>query len=223
MSPRAAAFPVARAHLFRAKQDLPGGWEPTPPPPTSMDMGLEIRSRDELMTDLTRALAPGSRERLLTVVRLHGLHTLLKGSGRAAHDRLLDYAHRLVLHEVGSSGTFYLPRRDELCVLFDVPVDDAIHVLDSLTRGLNELDQTGVVRAEAGVALLPDEAMHPLAALERADRRILPGEDAGREEWLGSRRGRREEHLLALKRAEEQRLEEEQSKKPPEEQLRLAN
>jgi predicted signal transduction protein with EAL and GGDEF domain len=186
-------------------------------------MGLDIRSRDELMTDLTRALAPGSRERLLTVMRLHGLRPLLETSGRAAHDRLLDYAHRLVLHEVGTNGNFYLPRRDELCVLFDVPVDDAIHVLDGLTRGLNELDQTGMVRAEAGIALIPDEATHPLGALERADRRILPGEDAGRGEWLDSRRGRREEHLLALKRAEEQRLEEERAKQPPEEQLRLAN
>jgi predicted signal transduction protein with EAL and GGDEF domain len=182
-------------------------------------MDLDIRSRDELMTDLTRALAPGSRERLLTVVRLHGLRTLLEGSGRAAHDRLLDYAHRLVLHEVSASGTFYLPRRDELCVLFEIPVDDAIEVLDSLTRGLNELDQTGVIRAEAGVALLPDEATHPLGALERADRRILPGEEMGREEWLGSRSGRREEHLLALRRAEEQLADEQ----PPEEQLRLAN
>jgi hypothetical protein len=181
-------------------------------------MGIDIRSRDELMTDLTRALAPGSRERLLTVVRLHGLHALLEDAGRAAHDRVLDYAHRLVLHEVSSSGSFYLPRRDELCVLFEIPVDDAIEVLDNLTRGLNELDQTRTVRAEAGVALLPDEATHPLAALERADRRILPGEDTGRDAWLNSRRGRREEHLLALKKAAEQQVEE-----PPEEQLRLAN
>ena len=186
-------------------------------------MRLDIRSRDELMTDLTRALAPGSRERLLTVVRLHGLRALVEASGRAAHDRLLDYAHRLVLHEVSSSGNFYLPRRDELCVLFDVPVDDAIEVLDNLTKGLNELDQTRVVRAEAGVALLPDEATHPLGALERADRRILPGEDAGRDEWLGTRRGRREEHLLALRRAEEQQADEQRIAEPPEEQLRVAN
>ncbi len=186
-------------------------------------MGVEIRSRDELMSDLTRALAPGSRERLLTVVRLHGLRALLETSGRASHDRLLDYAHHLVLHEVSSNGTFYLPRRDELCVLFEVPVDDAIEVLDGLTRGLNELDQTGVVRAEAGVALLPDEATHPLGALERADRRILPGEDTAREEWLGSRRGRREEHLLALRRAQEQQAAERRLAEPPEEQLRLAN
>jgi predicted signal transduction protein with EAL and GGDEF domain len=186
-------------------------------------MGLDLRSRDELMTDLTRALAPGSRERLLTVVRLHGLRALLETSGRAAHDRLLDYAHRLVLHEVSSSGNFYLPRRDELCVLFEIPVDDAIEVLDNMMRGLNELDQTGTVKAEAGVALLPDEATHPLGALERADRRILPGEETERDEWLGSRRGRREEHLLALRRAQEQQAEEQRLAEPPEEQLRLAN
>ena len=70
-------------------------------------------------------------------------------------------------------------------MLFDEPLDEAIRVLDDVTTALNDLDPNGDVTAEAGVALLPDEASHPVGALDRADRRILPGDYAGREEWLG--------------------------------------
>jgi GGDEF domain-containing protein len=157
-------------------------------------MSSEIGSREQLMIDLTLALAPGSRERLLTVVRLHGLQTLAGRAGAGARDELIERAHRLTLLEVRACGRFYLPRRDELCVLFDSQLDEAIRVLDRITTALNELDPVGDVTAEAGVALLPEEASHPIGALDRADRRILPGDYAGREQWLGTRRGRREEH-----------------------------
>lgn len=171
------------------------------------------------MIDLTRALAPGSRERLLTVVRLHGLHAMTERGGTAARDQFLERAHRRALHEVRASGQLYLPRRDELCVLFDTPLDEAIRVLDDVTAALNSLDPTGDVTAEAGVALLPDEASHPIGALDRADRRILPGDYAGREEWLGARRSRREEH-------QHEQLPEEHAEEPAEDpghqQFRLA-
>ena len=170
-------------------------------------MTAEIGSREQLMIDLTLALAPGSRERLLTVVRLHGLHAMTERSGTAARDQLLDQAHRLTLNEVRSCGRLYLPRRDELCVLFDAPLDEAIRVLDEIATALNTLDPTGDVTAEAGVALLPDEASHPIGALDRADRRILPGDYAGREQWLDARRGRREEHRYDEQQALEQAAE----------------
>jgi predicted signal transduction protein with EAL and GGDEF domain len=182
-------------------------------------MSVEIGSREQLMIDLTRALAPGSRERLLTVIRLHGLHAMTERGGTAARDRLLERAHRLTLHEVRSCGQLYLPRRDELCVLFDTPLDEAIRVLDDVTAAVNRLDSTGDVTAEAGVALLPDEASHPIGALDRADRRILPGDYAGREEWLDARRIRREEHQhseLSDGRAAEQ------AEDPEQQQFRLA-
>ena len=102
--------------------------------PTTIGMSVEIGSREQLMIDLTLALAPGSRERLLTVVRLHGLHAMTERSGTAARDQLLRRAHRLTLNEVRYCGRLYLPRRDELCVLFDTPLDEAIRVLDDVTR-----------------------------------------------------------------------------------------
>jgi hypothetical protein len=173
-------------------------------------MSSEIGSREQLMIDLTVALAPGSRERLLTVVRLHGLQALAARAGPAARNDLVERAHRLALREVSACGRFYLPRRDELCVLFDSPLDEAIRVVDGITTALNELDPLGDVTAEAGVALLPDEASHPIGALDRADRRILPGDYAGREQWLGTRRGRREEHRYEPTAEDPEQEEEEQ-------------
>lgn len=157
-------------------------------------MAVEFGTRRELMAALTGALAPGSSERLLTVVRLHGLQVAFERVGTAS-SQLLEEAYRAVRREVGFSGRIYLSRFDEVCVLFDCPLDEAIGLLDRLTAVLNELGAAVEVSAEAGVALLPDEAADPISALERADRRIFPASQTGeREQALKARRGRRGEN-----------------------------
>jgi predicted signal transduction protein with EAL and GGDEF domain len=158
-------------------------------------MAVGFGTRRELMAALTGALAPGSGEGLLAVVRLHGLGAWGERAGAVSAGRLLDELYLTVTREVGFSGRFYLPRRDELCVLFDCPLDEAIGLLDGLTAVLNELAAAVEVTAEAGVALLPDEASDPISALERADRRIFPAHyTGGREQALSARRGRRGEN-----------------------------
>ena len=143
-------------------------------------MGLQVATRRDLMAALTLALAPGSDERLLAVVRLHGLQDLRERSGLAAQEQLLASARRRLLVEVGSSGRAYQTRRDELCVLFECGFETAIQLLDNLTGALKQLARDSGVEVEAGVTLLPEEAADPISALERADRRILPSADAGR-------------------------------------------
>lgn len=167
------------------------GWHALTEPLT---MGSQVATRRELMAALTRALAPGSDERLLAVVRLHGLHDLRERVGQD-EDRLLSVAQGRLLLEVGSAGRVYLPRRDELCVLFECRFETAIQLLDNVTAALNELAPGCRVRAEAGVALLPDEAADPISALERADRRILPGEDSGRGVAARSERRKLEQEI----------------------------
>ena len=71
------------------------------------------------MGDLTRALAPGSPERVLVVFRLHGLRDLTERYGTVARDDLLRQAHERLLAEIGTAGLSYQPRHDEWCVLFD--------------------------------------------------------------------------------------------------------
>jgi GGDEF domain-containing protein len=146
------------------------------------------------MGDLTRALAPGSPERVLVVFRLHGLRNLTERYGTIARDELLDEAHRRLLHEIGTSGLSYRPRHDEWCVLFNSSLEEAVRVLGSVTAALDELGEPHDVSAEAGVALLPEEAGDPISALEQADRRILPGGYSDRERRLADRCGRRGEN-----------------------------
>jgi predicted signal transduction protein with EAL and GGDEF domain len=145
------------------------------------------------MGDLTRALAPGSPERVLVVFRLHGLRDLTERHGTVARDELLEEAHRRLLADIGTAGVSYRPRHDEWCVLFDSSLEEAVRVLGSATAALDELGEPHGVTAEAGVALLPEEAPDPISALEQADRRILPGGCSERERRMADRSGRRGE------------------------------
>jgi predicted signal transduction protein with EAL and GGDEF domain len=145
------------------------------------------------MGDLTRALAPGSPERVLVVFRLHGLRALTERFGTVARDELLNQAHRRLTAEIGTAGLSYQPRHDEWCVLFDSPLEQAVQVLGSATAALDELGAAHDVTAEAGIALLPEEAEDPISALEQADRRILPAGATDRERRFADRGGRRGE------------------------------
>jgi predicted signal transduction protein with EAL and GGDEF domain len=145
------------------------------------------------MGDLTRALAPGSPERVLVIFRLHGLRALTERFGTVARDELLDEAHRRLAAEVGTAGLSYQPRHDEWCVLFDSPLEQAVQVLGSATAALDELGAPHDVTAEAGIAILPEEAEDPISALEQADRRILPAGTTDRERRFALRGGRRGE------------------------------
>jgi GGDEF domain-containing protein len=146
--------------------------------------------RRELMTDLTRALAPGSPEQLLALVRFYGLANLTTELGREAQDRLLMASVRASQVETGADGRVYRPRNDEVAVLFKCPLEAAIDILDRITTGLNELGSSRGVHVEAGVAILPDEADDPIGVLERADRRLLAG-DREPDDALEARRARR--------------------------------
>ena len=146
------------------------------------------------MGDLTRALAPGSPERVLVVFRLHGLRDLTERYGTVARDDLLRQAHERLLAEIGAAGLSYQPRHDEWCVLFDSALEDAVRVLAAATAALDEIGEEHDVTAEAGVALLPEEADDPISALEQADRRILPAGYSERERRLADRGGRRGEN-----------------------------
>jgi len=147
-------------------------------------------TRRELMADLTRALAPGSPETLLALVRFYGLADLIIAFGLVAHDRLLDASARGAQVETGSEGRVYRPRNNELAVLLKCPLEEAIEIVDSITSALGELGSARDVDVEVGIAILPDEADSPIAALERADRRLLAS-DHEPDDAVQARRARR--------------------------------
>ena len=158
-------------------------------------MSAEIADRQELIVDLTRALEPDGREHLLMLVRLHGLATMADRCGQAAHDQFLRQAYELLQRQVGPAGRAYTTRHDELCALLDTSLDQAIDVLDSTTSALNKLGAGEQIRADAGVALLPEEASDPVGALTRADRRILPADNhPGHGRRLNTHNRRRGDH-----------------------------
>jgi hypothetical protein len=137
------------------------------------------------MADLTRALAPGSPLRLLAVVRLQGLSSLKERSGTARRDRIVERARQCALTEVGSAGTVYSSRKDEVCILLDGPFGESIAILDRLTRAVNESERPDNISAVTGVALLPVEADDPIGALQCADSRSVRGLHEHRERPAG--------------------------------------
>ena len=153
-----------------------------------------LGDRRALLADLTRALAPGSPDRVLAVFRLHGLRDLTDRSGTDAGGALLEVGAERLVSGVGPSGRCYRPRRDEWCVLLDGPLTSAIRALDSVTVELNATGGEYGVSVEAGVALLPEEAEDPISALERADLRVPPDPRTGpRQRRTAERRSRRGE------------------------------
>jgi len=159
---------------------------------------VNVGTRRELMADLTRALAPGSPEELLALVRFYGLPNLTTELGPEAQDRLLAASLLRAHTEIGSDGRVYRPRTDELAIVFKNGLEAAVHVIDAITDALNELGSARGVHVEAGVAILPDEAEDPVGALERADQRLLAS-DCEPEDALEARRTRRTQVPAAQK------------------------
>jgi len=152
-----------------------------------------LASRSDLMVDLESAVKPDSPPGVLAVLRLQGLSRHTELHGTLLRDQLLEEARQCALDEVQMIGNVYLTRHDELCVLLDGSLEEAIGALDRLGAAVNKIVKPHQIFAEAGVALLPEEAEDPIGALVRADRRIVQGEYTGRERRSSDRSRRRGE------------------------------
>jgi hypothetical protein len=155
-----------------------------------------VGSRSEFMAELTQASTPGSPKRLLALFRFYGLARLTTELGQEAEIRLLRASVRGARIETGWDGRLYRPRNDELAVLFTCPLEPALDILDIIRRALNELGAPEKVEVEAGIAILPDEAVDAISALRRADQRLRAGEREAaealeRRRTLWPRRGRK--------------------------------
>lgn len=134
-------------------------------------MPTTIRTRDQLMRDLTAALAPGEPARLLVVFRF---------GGRPALDATTDLIVERVIGRVseagGPSALYYTPRRDELCALIAGGLLDAERTLCATVNDAHRSLASGVSLG-FGTVVLPHEASDALGALELADSRIVGIED----------------------------------------------
>jgi GGDEF domain-containing protein len=135
-------------------------------------MDVHIGTRQELMAELTRALAPGSPMSLLAIFRLGGLREYVAEHDEEAADDLVRRTSERLAMAIGPTAVYYRPRRDELCGLISGPLEGAKDTLYEAVMALNaERDTTGIT-AGFGVALLPFEADDPISALKLADERL---------------------------------------------------
>lgn len=133
---------------------------------------VHIGTRQELMAELTRALAPGSSMSLLVIFRLGGLREFVAEHDEETADELVRRTSQRLVKAIGPSGVYYRPRRDELCGLIGGPLEGAKDTLYEAVMALNAERETTGITAGFGVALLPYEAADPISALQLADERL---------------------------------------------------
>jgi GGDEF domain-containing protein len=135
-------------------------------------MKTEIGTRQDLMVDLTRGLAPGAPLALLVVFRLGGYADFVRRHGDEAGDDLIRRAAERISEVLVPAGIYYRPRRDEVCLLVTGPLEGVGDALFLAVAALSEERETTGIGAGFGAALLPNEADDPIGALAIADRRV---------------------------------------------------
>jgi GGDEF domain-containing protein len=146
--------------------------DPTTEP---LDLLTGFGNRDQLMADLTAALAPGSPPSVFAVFELAGMSEYRRVHGERAGDGLTTRLADVFAHVVRPKGSCYLPRRDEFCVLIAGTIDDdeVKDVLPTATWALRDEGASSKVGSCYGACALPAEATHPIAALKIADERLF--------------------------------------------------
>jgi GGDEF domain-containing protein len=123
-------------------------------------------NRERLVDDLHARLEPV----LLAVFWLDGFRAYRDYFGRLQSDTILvELADRLD-RIVGTAGTCYRPREDELAVVAGA---DAGELVGKAAAALNVPGRYVAITCVADTALLPDETDDPLEALRLADERLF--------------------------------------------------
>jgi hypothetical protein len=119
------------------------------------------------------AVQPGEPERLLVVFRIEGIDELDERYGENAMERMADH---IAIHLPNSSGrwTFYFqPRRDELCLLIEGPLEGTDQALSAAATTVNEALGTEGIMVGYSHTLLPSGLGNFTEAIASVDRRIL--------------------------------------------------
>jgi GGDEF domain-containing protein len=139
----------------------------------TLSMPLEIGTREELLTDLTGAVAPGEPVRLLVVFRLGGFEEFASRYGNGATNDLLTRVVSHLPEASGPSSFYYRPRKDELCGLVAGRLDGVEAALIAAAHDVNETLGSKGLSLGFGTAILPHEAHDPISALAVADGRVI--------------------------------------------------
>ncbi|HET9103481.1 MAG TPA: diguanylate cyclase [Solirubrobacteraceae bacterium] len=144
-----------------------------------------LRSEGEAMTDaltglgnrrclsaaLATQLAAGSRC-TIAFSDLDGFKRYNDTFGHAAGDVLLSRMANRLVEAVAGRGSVYRLGGDEFCMLLPGPVARQDPVLAAIASALHQPCSSFAVTASIGLAVFPDEAVTPAAALQLADDRM---------------------------------------------------
>jgi GGDEF domain-containing protein len=142
------------------------------PKPHPTDPVTGFGSRDQLIADLDQALGAESSAGVLAVFDLAGSEEQRRRFGAEASDLLVARLAEACAQVVSVNGRCYRPRQDEFCVLVDLPLEDAMTVIEDTVRTLREEGEPSLGSVSFGVAVLPDEADDPIDALIIADQHL---------------------------------------------------
>src|SRR5471032_1089550 len=138
-------------------------------------MSFTIGTRDELIADLSTAVAPDEPERLFVVFRIEGFDQFTNRYGTGAPAALVAHVLRCLPTASGPFEFYYRPRKDELCALISGSLDGVEAGLFEAANAVYEILGSTGISLDFGTAFLPEEAVDPTAALALADGRMTGG------------------------------------------------
>ena len=139
----------------------------------NLAMPIEIGTREQLLIDLTGAVAPGEPVRLLVLFRLGGFEEFASRYANGATDALLSRVVSRLPEASGPSSFYYRPRKDELCGLVAGRLDGVEAALTAAAQDVNETLGSKGLSLGFGTAILPYEAHDPISALAMVDGRVI--------------------------------------------------
>jgi diguanylate cyclase (GGDEF)-like protein len=130
-----------------------------------------LGNRRRLMGDLEHLLSAEGRSTLL-FFDLNGFKRYNDSFGHAAGDALLARMGGALRTAIGGAGRAYRLGGDEFCVLLDGRVERHDSLVATATAALVERGSGFTVSSSMGLAVVPDDASTPSAALQLADERM---------------------------------------------------
>ncbi|HEY3727815.1 MAG TPA: diguanylate cyclase [Solirubrobacteraceae bacterium] len=140
-----------------------------------------LPNRRALMDDLEQALTRAGEGHACTLAffDLNGFKRYNDSFGHAAGDALLARIGAALRTSIGESGRAYRLGGDEFCVLLDGRFARHDRMIAAAAAALVERGSAFTVGASVGVAIIPDDALTPGAALQLADERMYADKTSG--------------------------------------------
>jgi GGDEF domain-containing protein len=130
-------------------------------------------SRTALTAHLAEATEPDSEPSVFAVFGLGGLDDHEKVYGVEATDDLITRLAGDFARMVRPEGFCYAPRRREFCAIFELPIAEVSPILATAAITLRRESALAQLLIAFGIAVLPEQADDPIAALMVADKNLI--------------------------------------------------